>query len=51
MLQETKSALTLWKSLEGAKYASGGEKREREGGDGDVVPDPKKASAEPPTSS
>ena len=24
MLQETKSALTLWRSLEGAKYASGG---------------------------
>merc|ERR1719321_2129251 len=52
MLQETKSALTLWRSLEGAKYASGGEKRGREGEeDGSVVPDPKKPSAEPPTSS
>ena len=51
MLQETKSALTLWRSLEGAKYASGGEKRGREGEeDGGVVPDPKKPSAEPPTS-
>lgn len=51
MLQETKSALTLWRSLEGAKYASGGEKRGREGEeDGSVVPDPKKPSAEPPTS-
>ena len=51
ILQETKSALTLWRSLEGAKYASGGEKRGREGEeDGGVVPDPKKPSAEPPTS-
>merc|ERR1719359_18560 len=47
MLQETKSALTLWRSLEGAKYASGGAKREREGeDDGSDGPDAKKPSCE-----
>ena len=57
MLQETKSALTLWKSLEGAKYASGkvGAKRERGSGDmgsrgTDGEPNAKKPSLKDPTS-